>query len=167
MLPPLSKYAQKEKIEYFIKDIPKESKILEVGCGRGSLGNYLKKNGWINYIGLDVVQPADIVGDIRSWRDLGIEGQSFDVIIAFEVVEHVDCFQEFFNILKPGGLLMLTSPLPHMDWLCRLLEIIGLNTKRTSPHSNLIDFKKVSLFDLLEIKIVGLISQWGKFRKPI
>ncbi len=108
-----------------------------------------------------------MVGNILEWRALGIEPESFDVIVAFELIEHVDCVQEMFDILKPGGLLMLTSPLPHMDWMCSLLERLGLNQKRTSPHCHLIYFKDLPLFEPLEIKIMGGMAQWGKFRKPI
>ncbi|NIM57424.1 MAG: methyltransferase domain-containing protein [Candidatus Aminicenantes bacterium] len=165
--PLLSKYAQKKKIKYFLKDIPKPAKILEVGCGSFWLGNYLKKSGWKNYVGLDLRPPADIVGNILNWKKLGIKGNSFDVIIAFEVIEHINCFQEFFDILKPGGLLMLTSPVPNMDWLCKLLETLRLNQKRTSPHDHLIYFKDIPFFEPIETKTVGFISQWGKFRKPI
>ncbi len=34
-MPLLSDYAQKKKIEYFLNPIPKDSRILEVGCGLG------------------------------------------------------------------------------------------------------------------------------------
>ena len=166
-MPLLSDYARKKKIDYFIKEIPKKAKILEIGCADGWLGNYLKSNFWENYVGLDIVPPADVVGNILDWKKLGIKEGTLDVIIAFEVVEHINCFEECFNILKPGGLLMLTSPLPHRDWLCKCLEVIGLNQKRTSPHDHLIYFQEIPLFEPLEIKIVGLMAQWGKFRKPL
>ncbi len=163
----LSRYAQRKRIDYFVEDIPKDAKILEVGCGDGWFGNHLKRNGWRNYVGLDIVPPADIVGNILDWRKLGIKEGTFDIITAFEVIEHIDCFQEFNDILKPGGLLVLTSPVPHMDWLCKLLETIGLNQKRTSPHNHLVYFRDVPLFEPLEIKTIGFLIQWGKFRKPI
>ncbi len=97
---------------------------------------------------------------------MGIKPESFDVIMAFELIEHVDCTQEFFDILRHGGLLMLTSPVPHMDWLCQAFESVGLNQKRTSPHGNLVYFKELKLFQPVEIKIVGGMAQWGTFRKP-
>lgn len=165
-MPFLSDYAKKEKVKYFFGDLPKDVKILEVGSGDGWLGNCLKKEGFSNYTGLDISAEADISGDILDWKRLGIEGAFFDAIVAFEVVEHVDCFREFFDILKPGGFLFLTSPLPHMDWMCRLLEIAGLNQKRTSPHNHLIYFKNVPFFEAVEIRTKGLMAQWGKFKKP-
>jgi len=152
-------------MRYFFRDVPKDAQILEVGCGDGWVGTYLKKNGWVHYTGVDLCAPADIVGDIRDWKSLGIRPESYDVIVAFEVVEHVHCFKEFLDILKPGGLLMLTSPLPHMDWLCRAFEGVGLNQKRTSPHDHLIYFRNIPLFQSVELKTIAFMSQWGIFRK--
>ncbi len=163
----LSQYAQKKKIDYFLNKIPKQAKILEIGSGNGWVGNYLRQNGWINYTGIDIVPPADIIGDICNWKDLGIKEQSFDVIIAFEVVEHINCFKECYDLLKPGGLFMLTSPVPCMDWLLKLLEQIGLNQKRTSPHNNLINFNNVPYFKIKNTKVIVFLSQWGIFKKEL
>lgn len=164
-MPLLSRYARKRKIEYFLNRIPRQAKILEIGGRTGWVSDYLRSNGWNHYLGIDIVPPADIVGDIKNWKQLGLKEQSFDVIIAFEVVEHVDCFKECFDLLKPAGMLMLTSPLPHMDWIMKLLELIGLNQKRTSPHNNLIYFRNVPYFKNKNIKIVGFLSQWAIFTK--
>lgn len=164
-MPFLSDIARKKKIEYFLDRIPRDGRILEIGSGGGWVGEYLKNNGWENYTGLDVTPPADIVGDVKKWKELGIAPESFDVIIAFEVVEHVDCFQECKDMLKPGGMLMLTSPVPHMDWFMKILETLGLNQKRTSPHSNLVYFNKVDCFDKKDVKNVAFMAQWGIFYK--
>jgi 2-polyprenyl-3-methyl-5-hydroxy-6-metoxy-1,4-benzoquinol methylase len=166
-MPILSDYARKRKITYFFKGLSNRSRILEVGCGRGWLGSHLKSIGFTDYVGLDVAGTADVVGSVLEWKGLGIEPASFDVIVAFELIEHVDCVQEMFDMLKPGGVLMLTSPIPHMDWLCLLLEWFGLCQKRTSPHSHLTYFMDLPLFEPIDIKIVAGIAQWGKFRKPI
>jgi 2-polyprenyl-3-methyl-5-hydroxy-6-metoxy-1,4-benzoquinol methylase len=161
----LSSYARTRKIDYFLKGIPKERRILELGCGSGWVRKYLTTHGWSHYVGLDIAPPADIVGDITDWRALGIEEESFDVILAFEVVEHVDCFDPCYRILKPGGQLMLTSPIPHMDWVMKILEHLGLNQRRKSPHTNLVYFRDVPIFEYKDIKIVGFLSQWGIFTK--
>jgi 2-polyprenyl-3-methyl-5-hydroxy-6-metoxy-1,4-benzoquinol methylase len=164
-MPLLSDYARTKKAKYFLEPIPKDAHILEVGCGSGWVGEYLRSGGWTHYLGLDVGPPADLVGNILDWQELGLKPESFDVIIAFEVVEHVDCFQACYELLKPGGRLLLTSPVPHMDWCMKILEILGLNQKRTSPHDHLVDFRDVPHFEQKEVKIVGFLSQWGVFHK--
>jgi len=166
-MPLLSTYSQKKKIQHFVDKIPEKARILEVGSADYWLGKYIKSNSWENYVGMDIKPPADIVGNILDWKELGIKENYFDVIIAFELVEHVNCFKELFDILSAGGILMLTSPVPHMDWLCRFLEIIGLNQKRTSPHDHLIYFRNIPFFEPIEIKTVGFMAQWGIFRKPL
>jgi 2-polyprenyl-3-methyl-5-hydroxy-6-metoxy-1,4-benzoquinol methylase len=164
-MPIVSDFAKRKKINYFIEKIPKDRSVLEIGSGSGWVGNYLKENGWTNYTGIDIVPPADIVGDIRNWKALGLKEESFDVIIAFEVVEHVDCFRECRALLKGGGMLLITTPVPHMDWLLILMEFFGLNQKRTSPHNNLLYLKDVALFKNKKIKIIAFLSQWGIFIK--
>ena len=166
-MPLLSDIAARKKCNFFLDPLPKDANILEIGCGSKWVGDYLKKNGWSNYVGLDLEPPADIVGDIRLWRELGLKPQSFDAIVAFEVIEHVHCFQECFDLLKPGGVLLMTSPVPEMDWAMLLLEKAGLNQKRTSPHDFLIDFRKAApdLFHLKHYKRVACLSQWGILEK--
>lgn len=164
-MPLLSEYARRKKIEYFLADIPKDARILEIGCGSAWVREFLTSHGWRGYVGLDLVPPADIVGDITRWRELGLQPASFDVVIAFEVVEHVDCFRECHDLLKPGGRLMLTSPVPGRDWVMKILEGVGLNQKRTSPHDCLVAFETVPLFGDKRIEIVKGLSQWGIFTK--
>ncbi|MHB8973476.1 MAG: class I SAM-dependent methyltransferase [Pirellulaceae bacterium] len=164
-MPLLSDYAQRKKIANFLDTIPRTARVLEIGCGSGWVGEYLKTHGWTGYVGLDLTPPADVVGNVRDWRQLGLEPASFDAIVAFEVVEHVDCFRECYDLLAPGGRLMLTSPVPRMDWAMKCLEWLGLNQQRTSPHDHLIDFHKVPYFEEKETKVVAFLSQWGIFRK--
>jgi SAM-dependent methyltransferase len=164
-MPLLSACAQRRKINYFLKSIPRDSCILEVGSGSGWVGEYFRSNGYTGYRGLNLFGSADIVGDIREWPKLGLKAESFDVIIAFEVVEHVNCFKECYELLKPGGRLMLTSPVPRLDWMMKILEYVRLNQRRTSPHAYLVDFSTVPYFEKKHIKIVGWLSQWGVFTK--
>lgn len=161
----ISEFAQRKKINYFLKKIPKNKSILEIGSGSGWVGGYLKENGWTNYTGIDLFPPADMVGDIHNWKTLGLKEESFDIIIAFEVVEHVDCFKDCQTLLKSGGKLLITTPVPSMDWVLIILEFLGLNQKRTSPHNNLVYLKNVSSFNNKKIKIVAFLSQWGIFTK--
>jgi 2-polyprenyl-3-methyl-5-hydroxy-6-metoxy-1,4-benzoquinol methylase len=165
-MPLITQYARAKKLQYFFSDVPKDASILEIGCADGWVGEYLKANGWQHYRGMDLFPPADIVGDILKWQQLGIAPASYDVIVAFEVVEHVDCFAACYNILKPGGRMMMTTPVPHWDWLLKIMESCGLNQRRTSPHNQLTYLRQVSQFPQREVKIVGGLSQWAIFTKP-
>jgi 2-polyprenyl-3-methyl-5-hydroxy-6-metoxy-1,4-benzoquinol methylase len=165
MMPLLSDYTKNKKIHYFFKNIAKNARILEVGSGNGWLKEYFTQNHYTNYSGIDLLPPADIVGSILDWKRLGIEKESFDYIIAFEVIEHVNCIQECFDLLKQNGKLFMTSPVPKMDWLLCFLEKIGLNQKRTSEHINLTIFADINIFREKQIRIVAGLSQWGIFTK--
>ena len=165
-MPLLSDIARRKKERYFLDPIPKDAAILEIGCGSKWVGEYLRGNGWTNYTGLDLFPPADVVGDVLKWRELGLKEASFDFVIAFEVLEHVDCIDAVYDLLKPGGRFLLTSPVPHMDWFMKTLEIVHLNQKRTSEHCNLTYFTKIPKFKPIELKTVAGLAQWGVLEKP-
>lgn len=164
-MPLLSEHARRRKIDFFLARIDRDERILEVGCGDGWVGEWCRQHGRENYVGLDLRPPADIVGDIRNWRKIGLEPASFDVIIAFEVVEHIDCSRECYDLLVDGGRMMVTTPVPQRDWILRLLERLGLNQPRQSPHDNLVDLREVPLFERKEIRIIAGLSQWAILHK--
>lgn len=163
----VSEYAQRKKLEHFFEKIPKDAKILEVGCADGWVGRYAKEGGWNNFVGLDILPSAnaDIVGDINQWEKLGLKENSFDVIIAFEVIEHGDFYKAFHSLLKKDGKLFVTTPLPHMDWLCQVFEALRLNQTRSSEHTHLIYLEDVPHLKLEEKQVKGFMSQWGVFSK--
>ena len=108
---PIQDWAQKKRLQFFKEHFRVGSKVLEVGSGSGWLKPELVALGIDDYIGVDVNPPADIVGNINKWRSLGLSANTFDVIVAFEVVEHVDCFSSCHALLKPGK--KCSSPLPY------------------------------------------------------
>lgn len=164
-MPLLSNFARQQKLDYFFEGIDKKATILEVGSGEGWVKQALKAKGYTNYTGLDILPPADIVGDVRQYRKLGLKPDSYDAIVLFEVVEHVDCFQAVYDLLKPGGKALITTPLPGSDWILQILEFLRLNQKRTSPHDHLVDLKKVNIFPKKKIQIKAGLSQWAIFTK--
>ena len=163
---PIQAWARKNRIKYFLPSIRHGDRVLEIGSGEGWFRRAVEAAIPVQYVTMDLEQPADIRGDICAWREHGLAPASFDVIVAFEVVEHVDCFPQCLELLKPGGLLLLTTPMPHMDWLLQVVEALHLTQQRTSPHSNLVDLRKVRGFIAERARNPFGVGQWAVFRKP-
>lgn len=157
----LSRYARGRKLDFFFSAIPKDAAILEVGCADGWVGRWARARGWTNLTGLDLEPPADVVGDINTWRDLGLRAHSYDVIVAFEVVEHGDFALALHELVKPDGRLMVTTPVPRLDWACQLMERAGLLQPRGGEHSHLVDLREYPKFRVLDRRVKGLVAQWA------
>lgn len=163
MQPPLSAYAHRRKVSFFLRYCSAGDRMLEVGSGSGMATRFFRKHG-MECVSLDIRPPADIVGDIREWKKLGLKPGSFDVVAAFEVLEHVDFLKAARQLLKPGGLLFLTTPVPTHDGILRFLEAIRLSQRRTSAHSNLVDVRTLPGFETVIYKRIMGLSQWAVLR---
>jgi len=94
--------------------------VLDVGCGKGDFVDAALNAGW-DVEGIELSQPAvDIAQRFclpvsnLDFFSMKIENASRDLVTMFEVIEHVPNPGEFFSraeeIVKPGGLVYLTTP---------------------------------------------------------
>jgi cyclopropane fatty-acyl-phospholipid synthase-like methyltransferase len=164
-VPILSSLSRRLKKQFFLNRIQPTESVLEIGCGDGWVARHLESRGVRNFLDIDSTPAAMIVGDIRDWKALGLRKESFDVIVAFEVLEHVDCMEDCFALLKPNGRLMVTSPYPPADRLLEKLEQWNLNQQRTSPHDHLTYFTETPKFAIEKMWRPLLMSQWCIFRR--
>ena len=146
--PFLSELSRNRKLNLLLEHLSPGMKIMEIGSNAGWFPDQLRSKGY-EVKTLDIEPPADIVGDINNWRELGLQENMFDVCVALEVIEHVDCIDALSSLCKPSGMIMLSSPHPNWDWAMKLLEKVNLNQTRTSPHCNLTDFNSIPLKSLV------------------
>jgi 2-polyprenyl-3-methyl-5-hydroxy-6-metoxy-1,4-benzoquinol methylase len=94
--------------------------VLDVGCGKGDFVDAALNAGW-DVEGIELSQPAvNIAQEFclpvsnLDFFSMKIENASRDLVTMFEVIEHVPNPGEFFSraeeIVKPGGLVYLTTP---------------------------------------------------------
>lgn len=113
------------KVYDFIKKINTKShfrKSLDIGCADGSFSKKLKDDFGFNVFGLDVSEGAvklanakGVTAKVHNLENkLPFQDNSFDLIIACEIIEHLydtDFFiSELRRVLRKKGVLILSTP---------------------------------------------------------
>jgi ubiquinone/menaquinone biosynthesis C-methylase UbiE len=112
--------------------------VADIGCGAGTQSRLWAHAG--HYVhGIDISAPLievakqrtrtdglEIVFDVGSATELPYPDSSMNVALLPELLEHVanwqDCLNEAIRILKPGGLLYLSTT----NWLCPIQKEFNL-----------------------------------------
>lgn len=112
------------KIWPLLKELPHESRVLDLGCGSGSFVEYLNRKGFTQVEGFDISAEQIAIGQARGlniqqadvWDVLAGGDETYNVIIALDFVEHftkselLDLLPRIFSRLTPGGLLLIQTP---------------------------------------------------------
>jgi 2-polyprenyl-3-methyl-5-hydroxy-6-metoxy-1,4-benzoquinol methylase len=100
---------------------PVETKILDIGCGGGEFLEQLRKVGFSDLSAADIEQSNDLLKngiDFQAvdfcYKELPWEKDTFDLITAWEVFEHLEnphfLIKELGRVLKPGGVIIISMP---------------------------------------------------------
>lgn len=118
--------------------LPQGGRAIEIGCGYGAITRELMLYEFSNLTVVDIApslvsrvsRSFDVCGVIGDALSLPIQSGTVDFVISSEVIEHCAnpriALSEFARILKPGGLLCLTTPNRRWRWLLRLGQIVSL-----------------------------------------
>ena len=106
-------------IERWVDEIDPQT-VLEYGCGMGAAGSRLAQGR--KYTGVEPDPTSRAVaaervgsnGQVLAEREEIPPGETFDLVCAFEVLEHIEddraALQEWAGRIRPGGHLLLSVP---------------------------------------------------------
>ena len=103
----------------------KGKKLLDVGCGGGLVSEPMSRLG-ANVLGVDAVEKNIEIATLHSvdaglninYRHCTIEdikrsGERFDIVLALEIVEHIDDVEKFIidclDVLNDGGIIFIST----------------------------------------------------------
>jgi 2-polyprenyl-3-methyl-5-hydroxy-6-metoxy-1,4-benzoquinol methylase len=107
-----------------IKNYQKNASIMELGCGRGIMLEFLKNHGYNNLKGIDIseeqIQIAQaknlIVNFANALEFFNTSDNTYDIIIALDFIEHfskdelIKLFKLIFDRLNKGGSFIIHTP---------------------------------------------------------
>jgi len=130
----INRYSRRAVLSEFEKlKLPKDSRILDLGCGKGSFSLKLKKMGYTNLFAADMtsdnVLPKSIHFKKADFHErLPFGNNEFDMVFSLEVIEHLEnpwrFIDEIHRIIKPKGYAILTTPNPD-NLTSKVLFVLG------------------------------------------
>lgn len=108
-------------IKTLTRSVPRDSKVLEVGCGTGAITKEFKED-FADYTATDVseklaeavVNKYGVKGKAIDATSMDLPSNEFDLVLSSECIEHtkdpLQALREMIRVVKPGGHLIVTSP---------------------------------------------------------
>lgn len=119
--------SKKLMLNYLKKNLKKNAKILDAGCGTGGTLVKLKKVGFSHIIGIDISDDALKYSRQRNLKvskgdvnKIKLKSNIFDAVISLDVLYHKrvnikSAIVEYYRVLKPNGILYIQEP--AYNWL--------------------------------------------------
>ena len=108
--------------------VSNQARVLDVGTSTGGNLRMLRNAGFTRVEGLEISDDAirwceaKGLGPVRQGDvcDMPFDDESFDLVIATDIVEHVDddrkALSEIYRVLKPGSHAIITVPAFKLLW---------------------------------------------------
>ncbi|MFC1626931.1 class I SAM-dependent methyltransferase [Patescibacteria group bacterium] len=156
---------KRKVIHQMIDKYANQGKVLDIGAGMGKILKELQIRDWQVY-GVDSENQAVRWSQKRGIKikrrdiekDLGFKSNSFDLVLALDVIEHLKDDQEMLNkiadVLKKQGVAIIT--VPAYQWLFNYWDEMLGHKRRYTTQS----LKNIISADKFEIEYLGYFSMF-------
>lgn len=126
----------------FCVDLTKDIRMLDVGAGFGSMWETLSSFGTVDAFEPEirlheVLQKRGYHSLFLSWKDVARSKEQYDVVGAFDVVEHsakeAEILSHMFQSVRPGGYAIVS--VPAYQWLWSHHDEINNHHRRYTASS--------------------------------
>lgn len=156
---PLSRRLFHKERYYFAANYVSGKIVADIACGTGYGTEVLKIHGKAErVIGVDIDTQAIEYAILKykspevnficaSGIETGLDEASIDIVVSFETIEHVpddkELLKEFIRILKPGGILICSTP---NNWPLTAFHVRNYDRKSFEEILS-IGFKDITLYN--------------------
>ena len=143
--------------------LPKDAKLLEIGCGTGHNLPMLGEFGQVDALEVDPIARG--MAEKRLGRTVlssplpaleGVPDDTYDMVAALDVVEHIPddiaALEGIARVLKPGGKLLMT--VPAHQWMWSAHDVVNHHQRRYSKGG----FKRLVDNSPLKLEAIGYLN---------
>lgn len=109
-----------------LRGMPSPGRALDIGSAGGGNTRVLREHGWsalaadLSEEAVAIARERGLDAEVADARDLPWGDGAFDLVTAFEILEHVDeddrAAAEIVRVLRPGGTALITVPADMRLW---------------------------------------------------
>lgn len=162
------------ELEEFASLLPKNAHVLDVGCGAGIPTAKFLINRGIKVTGIDLsdkmlslarlnVPSAEFIK--MDMNELKFEENTYDGIISVYTLfhvprnNHIQIFKKFFEILKPGGILLINTGISESEGKSHFFDV-PMFWSNYNPKTTLELVKKAGFSIIFE----GVLERGGEYQ---
>ena len=156
--------------------IPRESRVLDVGCGNGLIAHHLSAMLGTSVVGIDLTKGCEAPIDYRQYdgEEFPLPDDSFDAIISAYVLHHAQdvctVVNEMKRVLRSGGVAVIYEDIPATKWDRFICSIHNRQWQaRTGPCAFRTEPEWCALFESFDFEIISekYLSRWRNIAHPV